>query len=801
MSRNEDYNIMPDDDEFEDDVITLGPDDVTVLGSDSFTMFGDDDDEDFVMPDGINFQVGYSDEEEEMIYGDLYDQLHTSELDETFGENLLLSTSNQDEDYFEEGEGTSLISYDQQNSTALSLYVVHNESELVRDRSKRFLRLWQTAKQESTYLERLTDALYKFLEGPECKAIPGKILMFQSKKYKNDGYFHIFLVNRLLALLQTIGDNFFIDSDLSTLYEAVDDILRVEKCAFPPERIMEMRIAISKFAKYFETLVQTYYRRQADPIDMVAHLDISAPSKVWKFGYQCVCETFVPMEDMVPLAVLIVKRHGKYDYMMYNMPVQCPECKRYLAIPEHVVVILEPLIVDLIKRLEVSIKNFVIYRPPVSEIEGIIPSDLQSIFDFSEFDTVVDVTQTTATRSEYASTYISMVDYWMRGLTKKTEVVDSGVVVANAETPQVLWLSHRIENPFDSLGVEYDLVTDLYAMSKTIIHYLENLGCFALTHRGKAFYEFCEMKGFQRYSFTTEEAMAWMRENAWVLAGVKSVVSTSAGIQDDLDLLPEFVPLFNYIFMLRTLAKSENTIKQSYYSAWKNHPHTVESTDFTARLIKASRTKGAVTILSASTRDFKDKTYSFSANAFVGVFELIDEICAKTEIDMNRVSDSVAELIGQVAFETAEEFYNISGEEASKKYLVKPVYRFADFKKAFNELGWNLFVSAGSEMKVVERAKVLTLMLQQDKISKTFEPALTPRVNKKALLVAKSVPEGHHQKMLKEIILLSDDNLPEDFIQVRENSRKEEYLNWYESNREALEEDGRLREMYPEVFK
>lgn len=708
-----------------------------------------------------------------------------------------IDTNEDEEDYVDLNSAALVIKNPVQYS--LTHYVADNELALINDRVQRVNTLMKYIKSEDTDEAKLFKQWGNFLESPECQCIPGATSVFRSVEYKSSGNFHKYIIDKFMNLLQERKSPNDV-LDYQKLVQGVRDIIDKERFLYLLPSMNEIEVAIFKFSQFAEAAYRAFYYKELSLDEIKFTEDVYPPALVTPEGYTCSCNEFVTLGDFVPLTTLIVKRPKYYNYALLNTPVQCPNCGRFLAIPEMIISVLEPLITDLIKEQEISIKNFALYRPPVTQINSIIPPDLKYLFNL-DCSTVLEFDTLHMGRKECLAMYLQLVDLWMCKKEQEIVPVELPVISEANLLAQVIYNSKRIEYIFNNLEVPFDLRKDIVEFTHTLIYHLETLGCFAITSKALAFYQYCEKNGIKRYAYPKEQAIEWLTDNAWALVGLKSVVQGSV-LDIPEEILPEYIPVLNYIYMIRVLAMSEEHIEKSNYHKWVTHPSTNSATDFISSLKQKSHSKNKLLHnLVNSERDFADIPIVYSARSYICSYSLIIETSEKNPINDRYLSEDMIDYIGNTLFQDYEEYYgHPSPENSTNKYLIEPVYRFDDFIKVFKEIGAHLFFSASSTRVYIERAKILTLALTQNRLTNSFKQSIKAHNNLKYLLTPKPVTEAMMKNNLKEVILLSDSRVPEELVLLRDALSKKEYLKVALEANEIIQEDGKLVEVYPEVF-
>lgn len=678
---------------------------------------------------------------------------------------------------------------------SIATYVQSEESDLVIERYNMVQHLIQIAKNEISDGEKVTHALHDFLLSDECKAIPNLTHPFVSNKYGTKGNFHTHIISSFINLKQ-INSTSTESLDYSTVWEEILDIIKEEKFKFSEQKLNDMYLALSKFSNFFDAMYNTFRNKgkTPDPIDILEYIDVLPPALITGDGYLCECGEFVAT-DIPPLALLLVKKQARYNYTLINNPVQCKACNKLLTIPEVIVNVLEPLIADIVKDYEVSLRYYAIYRPPLNKINIVIPSNLKYLFDLENLEN--DIPQSNVLErniSEYYSNYVNLVNYLMKKEHSRIYVKQSEQILNEMQSiPKI----RDIGSVFDTLNIPLNISSDIYNYSKTLIHYLDTLGCFAITNNSAAFYKYCNISNIDKKCFDDDYSISWMYENAWVLSGLKPV--TSGSIETNLDIRTEYIPVLNYIYILRTLAISDETYKDSKYHSWLNNPSSSTAFDFIKGL-KRNRKRDDLSFIALSKRDFFDPIVNYSADAYRDLYSLIDEILDNES--NNPKFDHFCQIskvyVEEVYMKSREDFY---GDISNTNTLIKPTMRFNDFKIAFSEIGKYLFTSSISNLKTIETAKVIILMLAKGVLPNNFRPSDIPKNNLIHLLKPEPISDLMYNQLVKDNFYLSDSNMPDNLLLLRDNLPRKEFLILVNNSKEELEDDGRLHQLYPEVFK
>lgn len=754
-----------------------------------------------------------NEDEEFASFEDLCDLLNESGVADRFttqNPNSILNTPEQqlllglyddkDDDDFKSFDITqNALAVKDSVEYSLEHYVAHNEVAIINERIQKVNTLMKYVKSEDSEEIKLYKKWYDFLESSECQCLPGATSVFRSVEYKDAGNFHKYIVDKFVNLLQERRNpNESLDD--TKIIIGIKDIIQKERFLYLLSNMEEIKLVVTKFSQFAEATSRAFFSRKITLEEVKFTSDVYPPVLVTSDGYTCSCNEFVTLGDFVPLTTLIVRRPGRYNYTLLNTPVRCQNCGRFLAIPEVIVNVLEPLIIDLIKEQETSIKNFALYRPPVAQINSIIPPDLKYLFDL-DCSVVMEVENLYMDSKECLVMYLQLVDFWMRKKEQDISPIELPVITNSTLVAQAMFNSKRIDQIFNTLEVPFDLRKDIVEFIHTLIYHLETLGCFAITSKALAFYQYCEKNGIQRYAYPKEQAIVWLTDNAWALVGLKSVVQGSVLSMPE-QLLPEYVPVLNYIYMLRVLAMSNEHIKESNYHKWATCPSTESASNFISSLKQKSNSKNMLLHnLVSSERDFEDIPIVYSAKSYICSYSLIFEISEKNPINSKFISDEMIGYIEDTLFQDYEQYYgHLSPEDSESRYLIEPVYRFEDFLKIFKEIGAHLFYSASSTRMYIERAKILTLALTQNKLTKSFKQSITACNNLKYLLTPQVITADMMKDNLKEIILLSDNRVPEDLAQMRDTLPNKEYLQVAMKADEAIREEGKLMEAYPEVF-
>ena len=645
----------------------------------------------------------------------------------------------------------------------------------------------------------LLDELNKHLEGPECSGIVGKHTSFTSAGNSNKGNFHQYIIRYAMNYLpdyQRGEMDYDIDWVLG-LEEEVLKLMRAERIEQTVAECVNLSTSLNNFINFFKTKVSETW----DKVRSKEELPNEYAVAITTDAYECPCGGKGTHSMLTPLVCIVIPKSSDSTIRLLNEPFICDSCGASLFLPHRLVVELESILTSVISTKLHKFPGYVFYRPPIAEIKAVMPYDFAKIIKLSEdiTDSLVNVQEEVGSSCYYTSVYLRLLRFWEKEETKAQ--TDLNYKMENLEKHRVN--DNDLQTVFQNSKFSWDLETDYLLFLDTLLNYMEGFGCFSLTHKSDALYRFCRLSGFRKECFSVEETIEWMKKYAWGLASLNPLKSVNSLQLDEekISIKLEYRDTVRSIFMLRSLARSNEIFPSTHYSKWMSNPAYAGSKS--DKVIDSAIESAKTDILDSVPKSRREWINSNSAvydkSVWYSLYSLFKNI-PRSVLNLSFVKNEFGKIILSTKFSTEAQFFGDDFEGFESDKMLTKTYRFDEFKRGFMVFGGYIFNSGMSDPCILNRAKVLHSILKKSGgLGGLFVVSDIPHTFK-----FKDCKEPDHfekDMYVVEMILLSESIIPDKLLELRDNLPTDEFLREAKSSTHYYEDDNRLFEKYGEVIK
>lgn len=512
---------------------------------------------------------------------------------------------------------------------------------------------------------------------------------------------------------------------------------------------------------------------------------LRCPEVVGNFVYVCKCGAEYEMPQGRPTLTFLIRELSKAPIVqLMNHQIPCEKCQVHLALPTPLVDVLNVEMQDYVKRIKASYEEPRIYRPKLEDLQQMIPSNVKDLFQLSSDKTIDVQAPTTVAHNSAFTSYSKLIGLWMNSVTSKQKL--EAVTDNFKESPEVLEIAKQLTL------VDFGFVADLYAyqFAKTVVHYLEGFSLFSLTKEKEAYYEYCKIEGYEKHPFPVDYAKAWIYDNAPYVASLNNIYSGDTKMAE-LNILPEYLDVINYVVGLHLLSKPELLDKNSDLAKWVKKP--TASLKTLAKIYKDSEPP-AKQRLALSHRDLVNTPIVYEQACWADTYTFLRTIVAPNRYNPG-IDPDIKALATKAMRKSAEDFY---GQEIQEKIVVKPTLMFEEFKAAFKDFGYLLFTGAIIDEVRKNLAKGIELFRKADKLSMVFKSHDQSVTDISTILITPPKEEVDQKKLLLELVIRVGD-LPGELNHQRDEFGYKDILANFEEYKEDLTSDTEFMKKYGEV--
>jgi hypothetical protein len=509
---------------------------------------------------------------------------------------------------------------------------------------------------------------------------------------------------------------------------------------------------------------------------------------ITKKGYICRCGYEAVSSSFLPLTASVAYVSGQSRVTLMNVPVACDNCGGIIILPEKLVLQIENVIRSLIKDAVLVSVKYAEYRPPLAKIADMLDDELKPLIKLEDDNIIfesVDYSGIFINKEYIRTQYISYVKSLMYSSIKRE----------NYETTY---------NPVSFHGVlaniymdpSYDYDTESAAFLRTVIYYLQELGCFCLTEECAAFTSVCKILDLNRYRFPDDYAVNWIKDNMWALAGLNILYDYSMFLTD-VPILPQYQKVLDELCALRAIA----SIRPGYledrspYHKIITADDTSKYTSFLKKYVKKLPNYNFIRVVDSPVLDYYTSARVYSIECLTNPYKLAEEFLV-TELPL---SEEAAEVVSRIRATGYTEYVGKSPCEV-RELMLTPTPHIDDMEKLWKYLGCIWFMSPLSNSNLMLRSKVLQLVSTQDysNIVKFF--GSSPKINQYPHVIESKSSDSERVRLVRDNLYLIIDDLPEHYLHLREDLNTMDFLALVHENEEQIIEDGALWDKYGDVF-
>lgn len=663
---------------------------------------------------------------------------------------------------------------------ALALYEPQeDESFLIETRSEEIHNIIYDVGQ---YSRNASQRIRDYLDTEQFALIP--MNMFLSSEFKKQQDFRSLMVAEFLT-----------HRELPAEYTEDNVVNKIFK-AYEEERLPVMttgeRLKMESLVRNFLVYAKSVYDEAEKQTDLVRYQafqkTIACPEAVSNFTYICKCGGEYEMPNSRPTMTFLIRPMGKDPIVdLMNYPIACETCHHYLTLPTRLVEAIEIQMTAYVGRIKASYEHPRIYRPKITELEQMIPANVKDLFQLSsEQETVTNENnQESPTNSSYTQ-YIKLINMWMNNVESEDKLnqalgtLETGTKVANLVKKMSL--------------VEFGFESELYAYqyTKTIIHYLERFTCFALKLSTKSLYKYYEVEGIEKKSFDTEYAVKWMYDNASYIAGLNNIYTGDTEMEE-LDILPEYVDVLNYIITLHLMSNPKVLKRGSDLHKFNNDPTSnmpaVEEAYKKFEIEPKHR-------LATSVRNLKNTTIMYPIRTWDDTYAILKNLIVKHRYDPE-VTAELRDLVKRATKCGQDEFYGI---EINERAIDRPTYMFEEFKMAFQLFGHHLFTGPIVDEVRKNLAKGIELVDKVGKLGNMFEVSKKPVTDVTGVLIKKKQYTEEEVNLSYLTQILRNKELPDQLSLRRDEMGLQTLIDNLEEDRDFYVTDEDFMRKYGEVL-